>query len=99
MPVGTAIQNARVLGLTAKDLYRDALHLNNLGRLVAAYTWYCELEGVTLTDLKLTQIPAALALTGAVSNGVTELDDTLEAIVIESVNGAMSDPFTVITKP
>lgn len=99
MPVGTAIQNARVLGLTAKDLYRDSLHMNNLGRLVAAYTWYCELENVTLTDLKLTKIPAALALTDAVSNGVTELDDTLEAIVIESVNSAIANKFSVIEKP
>ena len=98
MPSGTAVQNAREY-LTAKDLYRDYCHLNNLGRLVAAYTWYCELEGVTLTDLKLTQIPADLALTNEVSNGVTTVDAELENVIIESVNNAMANKFAVTKKP
>lgn len=100
MPVGTAVQNARSNYLTAKDLYKDYCHLNNLGRIIAAYTWFCELEGYdgetkALTDLKMTQIPSALAITSALSNGVTSLDDTLEAIVLESVNNAMHNKFTV----
>ena len=94
MPVGTAIQNARSNHLAANALYRDYCHLNNLGRLIAAYTWYCELEGVTLTDIKLTKIPATLAL----SAGVTELDDELQAVVVESVNNALNNKFAV-SKP
>ena len=100
MPAGTAIQNARTNGLTAKELYRDALHLNNLGRVIAAYTWFCELEGYdgtskALTDIKLTTVPAALALTGEYSNGVTQLDDATKALVIESVNNAMKNKMAV----
>ena len=100
MPAGTAIQNARACGLVPMDLYRDALHLNNLGRLIAAYTWYCEFEGYNgndkaLTDLKLTNIPAVLALTNEVSNGVTELNAELEAIVIKCVNNALRNKFAV----
>lgn len=100
MPVGTAIQNARINGLTAKELHRDALHLNNLGRLIAAYTWFCELEGYdgttkALTDIKLTTVPAALALTGEYSNGVAQLDDATKALIIESVNNAMKNKMAV----
>ena len=96
MPVGTAIQNARAYGLAAMDLYRDSLHLNDLGRLIAAYTWYCELEGYNgvdkaLTDLKLTTVPAKLV----VSNGVTGLDDALEQIVIDAVNNGLKNKFAV----
>ena len=95
MPVGTAIQYARENNDTITDeLSRDGTHLSELGRLIAAYTWYCELEGITeLTGLKLTTIPQSLTYSGT---SALDLSD-YEQIIIDAVNAAMQNKFAVST--
>ena len=94
MPVGTAIQNARENNNITDELSCDGTHLSELGRLIAAYTWYCELEGITeLNGLELTTIPRSLTY-----SGTSALDlSAYEQIIIDAVNAAMQTKFAVST--
>ena len=59
LPVGTAIQNARSSYL-GDTMNRDGSHLSDLGRVIAAYVWYCKLTGKTLDTINLEAVPAKL---------------------------------------
>lgn len=83
LPVGTAIQNARTSYFGDK-LTRDGHHLNDLGRVIASYTWYATLDGQKLNTLNLTKVTNMLTLT-----------DADKAVIVEAINGAVSEPFTV----
>ena len=85
LPTGPAIQTARSSFL-GDNLNSDGQHLNDLGRLIAAYTTYCALTGKTLTELK----HPYTATTAKESARVTEAQ---EKIIIESVNAAVQHPF------
>jgi len=91
MPVGLAVQNARTYYTSRSDIHADAYgHLNDMSRLMAAYVWYCELEGVTsLETLKLTAVPEELTKSWT-SGGDMALTDTQIKIVLESVNNAIA---------
>lgn len=92
IPSGTAIENALSSYLTEKDLHRDFAHASDLGRVIAAYTWYCVLTGVdSLTEIKLNTIPKAF-LRSIVSAEDYVLSDMEKAIVLESVNNALKNP-------
>lgn len=95
IPTGTAIENAMSSYMTEFDLIRDYAHANDYGRLIAAYTWYCRLAGVDkLEDIKLTTIPTAFfRSTQALEDRV--LTDIEKAILIESVNNALSTELAV----
>ena len=83
IPTGPAIQNARTSYFGDK-LTRDGQHLNDLGKLIASYAWYCTIAGETnLTELKY---PYA---------GSTLLSEGDQAVVLESVNNAMQHPFAL----
>lgn len=51
IPVGTVIQNLRG-SIIGDKLTRDGYHLNDLGRVAAAYTWYAVLADQKLQDAK-----------------------------------------------
>ena len=51
IPAGTAIQNARNTSI-GDNLTRDGYHLNNKGKLLAAYTWFEKLYQIPATDNK-----------------------------------------------
>ena len=95
MPVGTAIQNANAT-LDDPDLYRDYTHLNDLSRVIAAYVWYCELELVTLDEIQLTKIPAALTKSYVTAGGSGDMTLTADQIqlIASCVKAAMKDNFT-----
>ena len=91
VPVGTAIQNANAT-FTDYDLYRDYTHLNDYARLIAAYTWYCELEGITLGQtIGVTTIPTAL--TNSYKGGDYALNGQQITVLINAVNSAMTNKF------
>ena len=92
MPVGTAIQNTKTSFLGDLDLHRDNLHLNDLGRLIAGYVWYCEMEKVTLDGIKLTTVPDALT---SYTDGDLVVSDAVAKVIAESVNNAMNNKFAV----
>ena len=83
LPVGTSIQNARTSYFGDK-LTRDGHHLNDIGRVIAAYTWYAALDGQKLNTLNLTRVTNMLKLT-----------DADKTVIVEAVNGAVADPFAV----
>lgn len=90
IPSGTAIQNART-SYFGDNLTRDGMHLNTLGRAIAAYTLLATLTKQELTQINLTDIPKASA-------GDTDpltLTDNDKAVIIESVNNAIADPYAV----
>ena len=87
IPSGLVIQNARTYYAAASDLHRDAHgHLNDFSRLMAAYMWYCELQGITLKSVMLTSISAGLTEPQAESDIV--ITDVQKQVVLQCVNGA-----------
>ena len=93
IPSGTAIENALSSYLTEKDLHRDYVHTSDLGRLIAAYTWYCTLTGVDhLDDIAVDAIPKAFLKSTADQTKDYVLSDAEKRIVIESVNNALANP-------
>ena len=93
-PTGTAIQNARTSYFGDNlciDKSTDRIHLNTLGRVIAAHTLFATLTGQPLEEIVLTEIakestPETYALT------LTERD---KLVILEAVNNALSDPFHV----
>lgn len=95
IPTGTAIQNANSSYLTDKDLYRDYIHITDLGRLIAAYIWYCTLTDRQVTQLQLDVIPGFLRHNAADQKTDLLLTEQQKAIVLESVQNAIANPYQV----
>ena len=92
IPTGTAIENALSSYLEESDLHRDYVHVTDLGRVIASYTWYCVLMGVDhLDEVKLDAIPKAF-FQSTTGNEDRVLTDAEKAIILESVNNALKDP-------
>ena len=85
LPTGPAIQTARS-SFIGDTLCYDGQHLNELGRLIAAYTIYCAFTGKTLTELKHPYAAATAKASARVSEEV-------EKVIVESVNDAIAHPF------
>lgn len=83
IPVGTAIQNART-SYFGDNLTRDTYHLNDLGKVIGAYTWYALFTEKPLEAINLEKIP-----------GVIYLTDDHKAVILEAVNAAIETPFAV----
>ena len=83
IPVGTAIQNART-SYFGDTLTRDGFHLNDFGKLIGSYTWYAALTGKTLETINLNSLSEWFTLS-----------DSNKAVVIEAVNGALENPYSV----
>lgn len=83
IPVGTAIQNART-SFIGDNLTSDATHLNELGMVIGAYTWYSVFTEKELETINLTEIRGKLILT-----------DNDKAAIIDAVNAAVKAPFVV----
>ncbi len=82
LPVGTAIQNART-SFMGDTLTRDGFHLSNMGRVIAAYTWYAVIDGQTLHAVNIDR---------ADSLKLTESD---KKVIVEAVNAAIANPYEV----
>lgn len=96
IPTGTAMENALSSSLTEKDLLHDYAHASDLGRLLAAYGWYCVLAGLKeLPEMKMTTIPAALRRGKAVED--RKLTDREQAILLEALNNMLKNPL-MLTK-
>lgn len=92
IPSGTAIENALSSYLVEKDLHRDYVHVSDLGRVIAAYTWYCTLASIDhLEEIKLDAIPKEFFKSnkGTVDYVLTDLE---KAVILEAVNNALANP-------
>lgn len=93
IPSGTAIENAMSGYMTEKDLLRDYAHANNLGRVIAGYTWYCTLRGIDeLQEIKLSTVPAKYLLSADLDWVLSEHE---KALILEAVNNALKNPLQV----
>ena len=96
IPSGTALMNARTSYLEDGDLYRDYIHANDYGRLLAAYTWYSVLTGKKIEEINMDAIPAALRYYKADrEKGDLELTADMKAIIVESVQNAIANPYQI----
>ena len=93
LPVGTAIQNARSSYL-GDVMNRDGSHLSDLGRVIAAYVWYCKLTGKTLDTIALTAVPSRLTKSYDMPMDMT-LTEGEKLVVAEAVKNAIANPFVV----
>ncbi len=95
IPTGTAIQNARTSGF-GDHLCKDTFHLNNYGGILAAYGLYSVLTGQELKEIHLDAVTASqVSGIGGAEPILTPLTDTEKAIIIESVNNAIKNPYEV----
>lgn len=83
IPAGTAVQNARSSYL-GDNLTKDGYHLNDLGNVIGAYTWYAAFTGKHLTTLQLDAIPGSITLS-----------EENKMVIAEAVNNAIKTPFEV----
>lgn len=83
IPVGTAIQNART-SFIGDNLTRDTYHLNEMGMVIGAYTWYAAFVNKPLEAINITEVSGAITLT-----------DADKTVIMESVNNALKSPFIV----
>ena len=88
IPSGTAVQNART-SFFGDTLTKDTLHLNNLGRVIAAYTAWCTLTGKTIEEINLPPVNSYDLKDYLV------LSEADKAVIIEAVNNAMANPWEV----
>lgn len=93
IPSGTVIQNART-SVIGDTLCRDTYHLDNLGGIMVAYGLYSVLTGHELTEINLDTATCKIGISGgdALRRALT---DTEKAIIIESVNNAIKNPFAI----
>ena len=98
-PACTAIQYARnVMGMTDLDLYRDYAHISEFARLMVGYLMYCQLTGDTIDsidDIKVDEIPQHLRHSRYTAEGAMPVTDAMKQIILESVNYALENPYTV----
>ena len=84
VPAGTAIQNART-SYFGDTLNRDGHHLNDLGKLIVAYTWYSVVTGDTVDEIKFSDIKID-------GKALTSAD---RKVIAESVRNAVENPYAV----
>lgn len=93
LPSGTAVQNARTSYIGDK-LNRDGFHLNDLGRVIAGYTWFSMLTGKTLDTIALESVPSYL-LKSYELMGDMPITEGERLVIAEAVKNAIANPFTV----
>ena len=96
IPSGTALHNARAK-YGPRELYRDFIHVNDFGRAIVGYTWFCTLFGKNIEECNIAPIDSALLLDNLMRNTGKSLELTEEqkAVLIESVKNAMANPYAV----
>ena len=96
----TSIQYAQdELGRTQPEIYRDYTHLNDYGRLIAAYQWYAEIMGLEeITEVNIDAIPAVLHHKSSLYPAEADnyaITEEMKADLIEAVNWALKNPFAL----
>lgn len=92
-PSGTAVHSAKSV-MADEDLYRDVIHVGDYGRLMAAYVWTCQIEGITMDDIdEIATIDSQLRYYSADRRaGDYTLNSNEQAILRKAVNAALETP-------
>ncbi len=98
IPTGTAVQNLRTSyigdNLTKIEDGNDHLHLNHIGRYLAAYTLLSVLTGEPITEIHLTNDQIS-TYTGDNKYDKVELTEKDKLAIIEAVNNAIAKPYEI----
>ena len=81
------------------DLWRDYTHLSDYGRLIAAYTFYAQFTGKTVTEVGIDVIPAALREKRTQSKGDLIITAEMQQVILNAANRALEDPWTAPARP
>lgn len=93
---GAAIMYAhKVLGRPQLELWRDYTHLSDLGRLMVAYSMYAQLTGNAISQVGIDTIPVEERSLQYQHLGDMTVTDQMKEIIIQSVNHALQDPWSV----
>ena len=94
-PNGTAIENLKGTKLMNGQIFRDYAHVTDFARMVAAYTWYCELTDTAIADCKIAPMNHKVLLDAMARNTAKDLELTEEqrGMLIEAVGNAIASPY------
>ena len=97
MPSGTAIENAISGKYEPENVYRDFIHVNDYGRMIVAYTWFCTLTGTDISECNPGTMSHKVLLDAMARNTGTDLvlTDEQKAVLIEAVGNAIKTPYAI----
>ena len=90
IPTGTAVQNLRTSHL-GDNLTKDGLHLNHIGRVLAAYTMLATLTGKPITEINI----STFAKDPTENFPIVEITEQDKLAIMEAVNNAIANPYEV----
>ena len=88
IPCGTAVQNART-SFVGDKFNRDGYHLNILGRILTACTWYSVLTGNELDEISVNYFNDC-----HINKSMT-LTDADKDMIVEAVKNAIDKPYQI----
>ncbi len=96
---GTAIMYAmNVLGVSQMELYRDYTHLTDFGRVLASYSFYAQLTGQKIEEVKLDRVSASARFTHYIPLGDLVLTEEQKQIIKECANYSLENPWSLPTR-
>ena len=96
---GTAIMQAVFMQERPQtEIYRDYTHLTDFARLMASYAFFTQYTGQKVDEIKIDTIPAGLRIPRYQGEGELIITDEMKAIILEAVNYAFDNTFTVPSK-
>ncbi|MBR3979503.1 MAG: DUF4886 domain-containing protein [Oscillospiraceae bacterium] len=90
IPTGTAVQNLRT-SYIGDTLTKDKLHLNHLGRIMAAYTVLATVTGEPITEINI----STFAKDNSENFSITEVTEQDKLAIMEAVNNAIANPYEI----
>ncbi len=90
IPTGTAVQNLRT-SYIGDTLTKDKLHLNHLGRIMAAYTVLATVTGEPITEINI----STFAKDRTENFPITEVTEQDKLAIMEAVNNAIANPYEI----
>ena len=90
IPTGTAVQNLRT-SYIGDTLTKDKLHLNHLGRIMAAYTVLATVTGEPITEINI----STFAKDRTENFPITEVTAQDKLAIMEAVNNAVANPYEI----
>lgn len=90
IPTGTAVQNLRT-SYIGDTLTKDKLHLNHLGRIMAAYTVLATVTGEPITEINI----STFAKDRTENFPITEVTEQDKLAIMEAINNAIENPYEI----
>ncbi|MBR4288570.1 MAG: DUF4886 domain-containing protein [Clostridia bacterium] len=93
---GAGIMNAHVTqGRPQTEIWRDYTHLNDFGRLIAAFSFFVQLAGKKLEKIGVDVVPVEFRHMKFQEEGELYITEEMKETIITAANHALDDPWTV----